>query len=567
MTGVIVALLICLAPASTSMAGETDDLREEIAQLKTLLGDLESRLHDREALEARILELEEKLGEMEAPASGDDIDELWDELDDMDDRMIDVEKKSAWDRINFHGDFRFRYDYENWTMPGQWSMKTLDEMFQGPLVPTMNELVGFLQNGVIPVAYRQPYRLVNDELYSVRLRLKMDAEIWENVQFHGRLSVKRYFGSGINDPIFNGNPNTVFYSFNASTAYSDTTLKLERAYVTWYPKKTPLVVTIGRQAATAGPPRELRENSVRQGTPPGLLIDAEIDGIMLGVKLAEYVKLPGALVRLCYGTGYEAGFGGGGKVDKSLVNMGMFRYATVEAMKDMKVAGGCMEFSLPGRDASLFASGYFRALDVTDISSGFTTNFPNPWDGTPKRVTATGNLGDIDLLGFSYQDRIFNVDGFVSMGYNKFHPNGMVSQYGFGALGNDDPFYYPGGDATNEKHQGWSIFAGFRVPIEKINGKLGFEFNHGSRYWFSFTQAADDINNKLSTRGNVYEPYYIQEINKNFFIRVGYQYYDYEYSLSGWHLGTPRKVETGGQYFYPVPSEIHNVYALMDFQF
>ena len=44
--------------------------------------------------------------------------------------------------------------------------------------------------------------------------------------------------------------------------------------------------------------------------------------------------------------------------------------------------------------------------------------------------------------------------------------------------------------------------------------KTGFEFNHGSKYWFNFAQAQDDIiMPKTSTRGNVYEAYLTHRIN------------------------------------------------------
>ena len=107
------------------------------------------------------------------------------------------------------------------------------------------------------------------------------------------------------------------------------------------------------------------------------------------------------------------------------------------------------------------------------------------------------------------------------------------------------------------------------VPkVPALRGKIGFEYNYGSKYWFSFTQASDDINNKLATRGHVFEPYYILEIyKKHLLARFGYQYYLYNYSLSGWHLGEPTPVQDGGVYFYPTPREIHNVYAMLECRF
>ena len=508
----------------------------------------------------------------------DQIDELWDVVDELEDRLVEEEKLSAWDRLQFYGDFRVSYTYERWDLPAQNNFPTFVEMMQfeslQQAIDTMQDVFGFLTNDALPLHTRDAHTLTNDESWMLRLRLKMKAEVSDTVQFHGRLNVKRYFGSGITDPIFNGFPNTVYYGFNSTSIPTDTTLKLERAYATWKPKKVPLVLTVGRQAATEGPPREIRENRVRQGTPPALLIDAEIDGIMLGLKLKKlFPKLPPTTLRVCYGLGFEAGFGGGGRVETSTANMGMFRWVSVEGLKDMKVAGGCFDTQLPFlADKTLLSLAYFRGLNLTDISSGVTVNFPDPWNSTAQRITATDNLGDIDLFGFVLEAKNFDVDWFISAGANVFHPNGRLSKYGFGSLGNNDPRYAAqlgsGVDADpGESHMGYALYAGVRIPIAALHGKLGLEYNYGSKYWFSFTQAADDVNNKLATRGHVAEPYFILDVTRNFFVRLGYQYYNYDYSLSGWHLGEPTPVEDGGNYFYPTPEKIHNVYGVLDFRF
>ena len=510
----------------------------------------------------------------------EEIEDLWDSVDELEDRLVVEEKRSAWDRLSFYGDFRVQYAYEHWDLPAQNNFPTFIEMMafgapgSGETLNTFAEVFGFLADDKLPLKPRDRRTLSNDQNWMMRLRLKMKAELHKTVHFAGRLSVKRYFGSGITDPIFNGFPNTVSYSFSSATQPSDTTLKLERAYAIWEMPFAPLVLTVGRQAASEGPPRELRENRVRQGTPPAQLIDAEIDGVMLAFKFHKIFKsLPPTTLRFCYGLGYEAGFGGGGRVEKSTANMGMFRWVSVEGLKDMTVAGGCMDTQLPFlADKTLLSLAYFRGSDLTDIPSGVTVNFPDPWGSSAQRVTATANLGDIDLFGFVVQARNFGVDWFVSVGCNIFHPNGNLSQYGFGSLGNNDPRYAEqlGSDPDEDpadSHTGYSIYTGTRIPIEALRGKLGLEYNYGSKYWFSFTQASDDVNNKIATRGHVGEAYYILDVLSNFFIRVGYQYYDYKYSLSGWHIGAPTRIKAGGNYFYPTPQQIHNVYALLDFKF
>lgn len=104
------------------------------------------------------------------------------------------------------------------------------------------------------------------------------------------------------------------------------------------------------------------------------------------------------------------------------------------------------------------------------------------------------------------------------------------------------------------------MYAGFRytIPGDFLNdAKIGFEFNHGSKYWFSYTWGSSELYNKLATRGNVYDIYYIQPFNDNLFLRTGYTLVDYEYTGSGMHLGAPMMSE----------AELRNFYILLDCRF
>jgi hypothetical protein len=90
---------------------------------------------------------------------------------------------------------------------------------------------------------------------------------------------------------------------------------------------------------------------------------------------------------------------------------------------------------------------------------------------------------------------------------------------------------------------GYGVYAGviFNMPW---NARLGIEYNWGSKYWFNFTGAEDSlVASKLAARGQVWEVYWHQDIFPgNFFLTLGGQYYDYEYSGSGNPLGKPVKI-------------------------
>jgi len=59
------------------------------------------------------------------------------------------------------------------------------------------------------------------------------------------------------------------------------------------------------------------------------------------------------------------------------------------------------------------------------------------------------------------------------------------------------------------------------------------------------------VTSKLGTRGNVYEGYLIQELKlqpissylSKVFFRIGYQYYDFEYTGSNNWVGAPIKID------------------------
>ena len=100
----------------------------------------------------------------------------------------------------------------------------------------------------------------------------------------------------------------------------------------------------------------------------------------------------------------------------------------------------------------------------------------------------------------------------------------------------------PNRAANDKNHDGYGVYAGVQIPAPA--GKLGLEYNYGSKYWTPFTQSQDDmLGSKLSTRGQVGEAYYIFDINPNMFIKVGGLYYDYKFTNSGAPVGAPQKVK------------------------
>jgi len=381
----------------------------------------------------------------------------------------------------------------------------------------------------------------NDNHWSNRFRLNMDAEIQKNLLFTGRVTAYKNFADADSNIYSNDS--------NAAHLPSDTGLKLDRAYVDWIPEgmPVPLALTFGRHPSSEGPPSELKENRLRQSTYPSLLFDGEADGVVATVGLERYLGWKNSGIRFAWGKAYQD--------DDDRISY-MDNYGG--AMDDTNVYAAFFETEIPGVRDSLLVLSALRVSELTASDyyvGGVGTN--------------NGNIGDMDLYGIHAQannvvDSGFDI--FMSLGLNKTHPSGTID---FLVDHDNDPLTAPvsGGDPLglmnrdgSTSHSGWAIHTGLRYTIpykEWNNPKVGFEFNHGSDYWFSFTWGSNELYNKLATRGDAYDLYYIQPFNDNLFGRFGYTHIKYDYMNSGLHIGD----------FGDSNAELDNFYFLLDCRF
>ncbi len=157
----------------------------------------------------------------------------------------------------------------------------------------------------------------NPMAWSLRLRLKMNAKVTDNMTFMGRLSMYKLYG-GAEVPIFNGQPNTVYNSFNSVRVPSNDVLHVERALLRYDFPNAPFTLAFGRMNTCDGPPLEIREGTERQATPMAIMVNAEVDGFHIDYHLEKLGLPEGTTFGICDGVGYESGFGGGGNVSQSL---------------------------------------------------------------------------------------------------------------------------------------------------------------------------------------------------------------------------------------------------------
>ncbi len=525
----ILALLILACVAVAGVAAAADD--------------------DMAALEKRIKELEKRLRPLEVRAATDRVDFSGDLRFEL--HNIDAEVAAHYDGMEFQKNFVNTMFYMNpgFANPMPTSVDVIDAFAANPnnygayhsfldnlqfsdlqaayaqfaSNPVLfQQIMGLLmQDPDVPV---QGYDWKNDIFYTTRLRLNMQAKMGDDVSFAGRLSMYKPWGDSSGVQVFNGAASSMNIDGATTRVPNSDLLRVERAYFNWNNiADSSLYLSIGRRPSTGGPPLHLRDDEMRAGTPLATLIDFQFDGITAGYSLADYSHL-----RLCYGLGYESGFG-------SAENL----KSPADRMKDVHFLG--VNWDLYDKGDTFVQGTVARAFDVTDGFNGLVVMPVNPLTGMAvpagivMRYSPSANLGDIDLASLMAMQQWRGFDFFASYSLMKSHPDAATTPFG-GLF--CDPFDTP------QEQDGHMFFAGARYGFADEKTNVGIEFNQGSQYWFNFSQGADDVfAPKTATRGEVWELYVTHRITPKFVAKLDFMDYQYDYSGSGWHLGAPKDLD------------------------
>ena len=455
-----------------------------------------------------------------------------------------VEEKSLGRWLTIGGDYRARYDALRGKFPTYYQFNTAD-----PMNPSL------VQSG----------KVKDDFLFTNRFGLDLKAKATKDVSVTARFLMYKVSGAQ-DDSAIRGSSSGVsqdvgpFFAdragvFDGTLGHvpTDNKLVVDRVYGTWNNiADQPVWFSIGRRPSTGGIPSHLKQNDPTPGNSgvPALLVDYAFDGVTLGYA-PDIEALPGAYTKFCYGIGFENGItreAGNDLRDTQMVGINIVPYDT-DALR--------AEFQF-NRGTNIF--------DFASITSG-------PLAGSKP----TTELGDIDWYGLDFLGKVKNIgignlNWFVDGALSVTHPNGNTNPFGGGLLFN------MGQEVKNRT--GWAVLVGGRYDIESTGTKIGLEYNHGSKYWITFAPAADDMwTSKVGARGNVYETYVIQELpmapissylSKAFF-KVGYQYYDFDYTGSNNWVGAPAKISDvnspmNAQFFTPLENA-QDIYATFEVHF
>jgi len=550
------SVVFVLALPLSVQSATVDELSAQMEAMQTQMMAMQKELvelREKDAARNQFEVVETNYGELQ-----EEVMFLREDVDDLDERLMAPEKHAALDGLRWGGDFRVQAHAIEGTVPDHINGLQM----QGMMIPMLQDF-GLLPQEynfqdlqramaamqAFPPSVTDPvlaqlqaanfvpgYDVDNDILRTTRMRLEMKGDVGENVNFYARLAMYKVWGDSTGVQVFNGQPTSINWDGTQSSyPNSDDLIHVDRAFFNWNKiGGTGTFLSIGRRPSTDGVPVNFRNDEPRGGTPMGSLFNYQFDGITLGYKINDY-----STVRICYGVGFESGWGNGYQLKRP-----------ADRLDDAIFYGVVWDvWDTPSMYVHVIAA---HAEDITD---GFPATTIMPFDPITgealppiaMRYEPSGTIGNLDLAGFVITRRDGPFDYFLSYGWMESDPTDFTSPFG-GMFTN--PFDTP------ESESGNMWYMGARYSFNEQRTKFGLEYNSGSKYWFNFALSEDDfISPKTSTRGDVWEAYLTHRIRDRFIFKLAYIDYQYDYSGSGWLLGAPQKLDSTPILGYPTYDE------------
>jgi hypothetical protein len=486
--------LLLLALPFALFASELD-VKEEIEFLKERIKKLEQQMNENAAnkavSEVKLQNLQEQVNNNKA------------DLAENIPILEAVEKKSILDRINFSPELEVRLDKMDYKLGDISGEDT--RVYEGGVATNVSRRDAFTKNF-------QPAGLI-------RFKLNMSAQIDESVKFNGRLIFANSSQS---------NQRLCILSDDIKSNPSTSAFDVERAYFDYAPNMTselPFTFSFGLLPTTGGTPMQFAQNTERKSMFPALVFDMNTYGVIGTQKLSENFYARG-IVAKAY-TLREA----------------FYPYqCNRENIDNANVVGIYFDKKVDFLGDSLLSFGVNMLHDLK----------AHPYLGPDIDSTNAHILGNMLTFGVGVDIKKVAQSDFTVFAHTAIsnpHANGAKDDYQIvnpalettlsGDVGFSTADYAQGGML---KDNGYALYIGAKYDfLPSLN--FGLEYNYGSKYWFSATQGAEDIYNKLATRGSVAEAYATWEFHDNMNAKLGYMYTDEQYTGSGWHFGEPASKE------------------------
>ncbi len=377
-----------------------------------------------------------------------------------------------------------------------------------------------------------------------RLWLNMAFAPNPNLAFFGTLAYYKTYGQQVGAT---QGFNYFDWIVNESANPSDE-LRVKEAYWlyrnnTFLGKDIPWTASIGRRPSTDGSLANYREDQ-RAKSPMADIINMEFDGASLGWDIENVTNVSGMYFKICLGRGmsnvnsryYGISANTTGAGGSYIVNPNATDYSKIDGFKNTDLAGFIFK---PYDDGQYSVSTtWFKAYNLPGMvfagMSGTTPtyNFEQTGDMTGGAIDFIA-----DGIGDGISDFLDSTVAFASFAYSKSHPKNGLAMFG-----------------STDSQTGTNIYIGANWPCQLMsNARIGVEYNHGSKYWRSFTYSEDTLaGSKLATRGDAYEIWINKDLmGKKFTAQLRYTYMDYKYTGSNAFFGdggTPMTMDEAQAY-------------------
>ena len=507
-----------LIGAAMSSAFAADDLAKEVAALKAQMAELKEAQS-----KVNIDALRQQVSEIKAHDSGDN--------------------------IKWNIDFRTAYDYVDYKIGAGFvpnSTGTYDMMAPG-------------RGMYVP----QGKTKADNGIWTNKLILGMAAQPADNLVFRGSIGAYKAFGeSNVQGGMFQD------FDWYGTQKPNDSTIRLREAYFIYFGDMGDVhySASLGRRPSLDGFMTNLRADNADPASPIGHNINMEFDGASFRFDLDKVTGISGMYIKLCLGRGYSDTTG-----TYSQSSYGGFNpsYIKDNNNPNMDLAGLIFQAYDDGQYkimANIFkgwnmmdVKGYDIVMTPTGMTTGNYTMNPkgNGFIDVGDLIGGALSL-QVNGIGDGISDFLDDTVFFASYAFSKTDPNGnnantltmmtpmgamvmtpaMMAANGFSAAEIAN-FLGQGMLGSPKKETGHSIYTGLQMPGFMQGHRVGLEYNHGSKYWRSFTYGEDTLaGSKLSTRGDAYEIYYILPIvKKNLTAQISYIYFDYDYAGSDTFFG------------------------------
>jgi hypothetical protein len=314
--------------------------------------------------------------------------------------------------------------------------------------------------------------------------------------------------------------------WQSSNKPNDNTVRVKEAIVIY--KAAPGIMwSLGRRPSSDGFLANHRQNTTSPNSPLAHVTNMEVDAGM--VKLGEkYTKLPGSFVKIVAGRAHDpvnkindgSDKAGYAYVTDAIYNKDSSKTVVVggdEADKDVNFIGLLGNAYDDGQTRIMFqrmailnSKGMNEDTKVIKVGAG--------------KVCLTALSTQMDGISES-NDFLSETVAFGSVAMSEYTPDS-----GYTLLGSD------------EKKSGKSIWLGATFPdMVTENGRLGIEYNMGTKYWTPMTWAEDTLaGSKIATRGTATEVYWNTKIGgfDNLTAQVRYTNMQHDFTINnrcaGW---------------------------------